>query len=139
MTKPALLGERGGAYYSEAAVGLIAALVGGRGHAGEHVANVRNGATLPFLPPDAVIETVCDVTPAGAMPRAVPALPPLLTGLIEHVSAYEELALGAAREGGRDRVVEALLAHPLVGQWDQAVALADALIAGNRDYLEWAQ
>ena len=139
VTKPALLDQRGGAYYSEAAVGLIAAILGGPEHAGPHVANVRNRGTLPFLAPDAVIETVCDVTTEGPRPRAVDPLPPLLSGLIAHMSDYEELALRAALEGSRDRVVEALLAHPLVGQWDRATALADALIAANREFLEWAR
>ncbi len=100
--------------------------------------NVRNDGTLDFLPGDAVIETTCDVTAAGARPRPVEPLPSLMRGLIAHVSAYEELALDAAVRGGRDRVVAALLAHPLVGQWDQANTLADALIAQNREYLPWA-
>ena len=54
------------------------------------------------------------------------------------MSAYEELALDAARRGGRDRVAAALLAHPLVGQLDLADGLTDRLIADNRDYLPWA-
>ena len=36
------------------------------------------------------------------------------------------------------RVFEALLAHPLVGQIDLAVGLTDRLIAHNQDYLPWA-
>jgi 6-phospho-beta-glucosidase len=137
LTTPPLLAQRGGAYYSEAAVDLIAALLGGPEHAGPRVANVRNRGTLPFLADRAVIETVCSVSGAGAEPMAVSELPPLLSGLVAHVSEYEELALRAAREGGRDRVIDALLAHPLIGQWDQASTLADAIIAGNREYLEW--
>jgi len=70
----------------------------------------------------------------------VPAHPvePLLRGLIAHVYAYEELALDAALRGGRDRVYNALLAHPLVGQADQAQCLTDRLIAENAPYLPWA-
>jgi 6-phospho-beta-glucosidase len=70
----------------------------------------------------------------------VPADPvePLLRGLIAHVYAYEELALDAALRGGRDRVYNALLAHPLVGQADQARCLTDRLIAENARYLPWA-
>ena len=136
--KPPLLEQRGGAYYSEAAVALLASLLGAPDAGGAHVANVRNDGTLDFLPRDAVIETTCDVTAAGARPRPVEPLPSLMRGLIAHVSAYEELALEAAVRGGRDRVVAALLAHPLVGQWEQANTLADALIAQNREYLPWA-
>ncbi len=137
VTKPALLEQRGGAYYSEAAVALLASLLG-RSPGVPHVANVRNAGTLGFLPDDAVIETTCDVTPDGARPRPVLPLEPLLAGLVAHVSAYEELALAAAIQGGRDRIVTALLSHPLVGQWDVANRLADDLIARNREYLPWA-
>src|SRR5437879_2641866 len=45
--KPALLDKRGGAYYSEAAVGLVASLVSGDG--GVHVVDTRNNGTLPRL------------------------------------------------------------------------------------------
>jgi 6-phospho-beta-glucosidase len=70
----------------------------------------------------------------------VPAAPlnPLLAGLVAHASAYEELALEAALHGGRDRVVKALLANPLVGQYEQATGLADRLLAENADFLGWA-
>jgi 6-phospho-beta-glucosidase len=54
------------------------------------------------------------------------------------VSAYEELALDAALRGGRARVAEALLAHPLIGQHDLAGKLADRLIAENARFLSWA-
>src|SRR6266851_10355203 len=52
--KPDLLGERGGAFYSEAAVALLASLVNDRRDT--QVVNVRNAGTLAFLPDDAVIE-----------------------------------------------------------------------------------
>ena len=70
----------------------------------------------------------------------IPVNPPqsLHTGLIAHVAAYEQLALEAARYGGRDRVYRALLAHPLVGQHDRAERLTDLLIAANRHHLPWA-
>ncbi len=139
VTKPALLEQRGGAYYSEAAVALLAALLGQPGADGVQVANVRNDGTLPFLPDDAVVEVPCAVSAAGALPRPVRALEPQLAGLVAHVVAYEQLALDAALKGGHDRVVGALLAHPLVGQYDVAVRLADALLAQNRGFLPWAR
>ena len=138
VAKPALLEQRGGAYYSEAAVALIASLLGGADHAGAHVANVRNDGHFPFLADDAVIEVPCDVSATGAVARPAESLEPLYAGLVAHVSAYEDLALDAARLGGRDRVCAALLAHPLVGQYDVAETLTDALLAGNRAFLPWA-
>jgi 6-phospho-beta-glucosidase len=136
-TKPEQLSQRGGAYYSEAALGLIASLRGGAD--GPHAANVRNGDTLPFLSADAVIEVMSDVDETGARPRPVDKLTPEQRGLISHVSAYEELALEAALRGGRERVYRALLAHPLVGQHDAAQGLTDRLIAANTAHLAWAQ
>jgi 6-phospho-beta-glucosidase len=136
-TKPELLTKRGGAFYSEAALGLVAAL---RGQApGPHAANVRNGATLPFLSDNAVIEVTCDVDGTGARPRPVGNLSPEQRGLIAHVSAYEELALDAALHGGFERVYRAMLAHPLIGQHDVAMALSDRIIAANTAHLAWAR
>jgi 6-phospho-beta-glucosidase len=59
--------------------------------------------------------------------------------LVAHVTAYEELALEAALKGGSERVFQALLAHPLVGQISTAQELTDKLLAHNRAYLPWAQ
>jgi 6-phospho-beta-glucosidase len=136
--KPALLMERGGAFYSEAAVQLAASLVGSAHGGGPQVVNLRNDGTLPFLPDDAVIEVPATVDGSGV--RAVPVAPlgPLYAGLVAAVTAYEHLALDAAVRGGYDRVFQALLAHPLVGQADLAHGLADRLIAHNRPHLPWA-
>lgn len=75
---------------------------------------------------------------SGAAPLAVAALDPLFAGLVSHVSAYEDLALDAALRGGRERVFKALLAHPLVGQFDLAEGLTDRLLAHNKEHLAWA-
>ncbi|WP_411105540.1 6-phospho-beta-glucosidase [Streptomyces sp. cmx-4-9] len=138
--KPALLARRGGAFYSEAAVDLAAALLGGGGSAVQ-VVNTYNNGTLPFLPDDAVIEVQARVRGTGAagpLPLAVPRLDPLYAGLVAHVSAYEDLALDAALRGGRERVFKALLAHPLVGQFELAEGLTDRLLAHNKEHLPWA-
>jgi 6-phospho-beta-glucosidase len=135
-TKPELLGKRGGAFYSEAAVALIASLFGDDGQ--EQVVNVRNFGTLPFLSDDAVIEVPATISAAGPAPVPVAPIAPLFRGLIAHVSAYEELAIDAALRGGRSRVAAALLAHPLVGQYDVAGRMADRLIAENAQFLSWA-
>ncbi|MEV4178541.1 6-phospho-beta-glucosidase [Nonomuraea sp. NPDC049709] len=135
VTKPELLAQRGGAFYSEAAVALVASLLGDRGDT--QVVNVRNAGTLPFLGDEAVIEVPAAITAAGAAPLPVPPVEPLYAGLIAHVSAYETLALEAALHGGADRVRDALLAHPLVGQDETAEELAGLLLEANRAHLPW--
>ena len=134
--KPDLLASRGGAFYSEAAVALLAALAGDTGDI--HVVNVRNAGTLPFLPDEAVIEAPASVGASGAAPLPADPVEPLQRGLIAHVSAYEELAVDAALRGGRDRVEAAMLAHPLIGQADLARRLTNLLLAENACYLPWA-
>ncbi|USX49673.1 6-phospho-beta-glucosidase [Lentzea sp. HUAS12] len=138
VTKPEQLGQRGGAYYSEAAVQLVHALTGGEG-AEKHVVNVQNNGSLPFLPDDAVVEVSSTVDGNGGRPLPIRPVEPSISGLISHVTAYEYLALEAAKHGGRDRVANALLAHPLIGQHAIADRLADELIAQNRDLLPWVK
>ncbi|MEV4243175.1 6-phospho-beta-glucosidase [Streptosporangium canum] len=134
-TKPEQLAKRGGAFYSEAAVALIASLLGDRGDV--QVVNTRNNGTLPFLADDAVIEVPSKITKTGAVPLPVEPVEPLYAGLIAGVSAYEELALQAALYGGADRVRNALLAHPLVGQEATATELTTLLLEKNGRYLSW--
>ncbi|MET9269007.1 6-phospho-beta-glucosidase [Kribbella sp. NPDC003557] len=135
--KPALLEKRGGAYYSEAAVALASSLLNNTGDV--QVVNTLNNGTFPFLADDAVIEVPAKVNAQGAKPQPVSPLEPLYAGLVAHVTAYEDLALEAAVKGGADRVFQALLAHPLVGQIAVAQELTDKLLAHNRDYLPWAR
>jgi 6-phospho-beta-glucosidase len=135
--KPELLTHRGGAFYSEAAVALLASLV--TDARDRQVLNVRNAGTFDFLDDDAVIEVPAVVGANGPTPLPAAPLDPGMRGLIAHVTAYEELAVAAALRGGRDRVRAALLAHPLIGQYDLAGRLADRLIAENARYLPWAQ
>ncbi len=134
--KPELLTRRGGAFYSEAAVALLSSLVADTRDV--QVVNVRNGGTFDFLADDAVIEVPATIGAGGPVPVAGAPLPPLLRGLVAHMSAYEELAMDAALRGGRSRVAAALLAHPLIGQYPLAEDMADRMIAENARFLPWA-
>jgi len=124
--KPALLDQRGGAYYSEAAVGLVASLVSDDG--GVHVVDTRNGSTLAGLAADDVVEVPARVGAGGPVPLPQPPLAPELLGLVQHVAAYERLTVEAATT--RDAVVarKALLAHPLIGQVEMVDALIESLV-----------
>jgi 6-phospho-beta-glucosidase len=132
-TKPEKLSYRGGAYYSEAAVRLIASLHAGTGDV--QVVDVRNDGSLPDLPDDAVVEVPCTVDGDGAHPLPQRALPAEMAGLVAHCKAYEHLAVAAALSGSRETMIRALVANPLVGQYPLAEELADALLAANRHFL----
>jgi 6-phospho-beta-glucosidase len=125
--KPALLEQRGGAFYSEAAVGLVGALTGAA--PGVHVVDLRNGDTLAGLAADDVVEVPAQVDENG--PVALPQRPlaPELLGLAQHVAAYERLAAEAAVTRDVVTARKALLAHPLIGQHAMVDALAERLLA----------
>jgi 6-phospho-beta-glucosidase len=125
--KPALLEQRGGAFYSEAAVGLVRSLSTGDGAV--HVVDVRNNGTIAGLADDDVVELPARVTKDGAMPLPQAPLAPELLGLVQHVAAYERLAVEAATTRGHVAARKALLAHPLIGQVEMVDGLVDALVA----------
>jgi 6-phospho-beta-glucosidase len=131
--KPALLESRGGAYYSDAAAALVTSLLTGDG--GHHYVNVRNNGTVAGLPDEAVVEVPALVDLSGAHPVPVRPLPPEMLGLVQAVTAYEELAIEAATSGDRAVALRALLANPLVRQWDLAVDVLDALLEANTGHL----
>jgi 6-phospho-beta-glucosidase len=125
--KPALLERRGGAFYSEAAVGLVASLVSGTGEV--HEVDIRNGDTLAGLAADDVVEVPARVSANGIEPLPQPPLAPELLGLVQHVAAYERLAAQAAATGDASVARKALLTHPLIGQYDVAEKLLESLLA----------
>jgi len=132
-SKPKLLEQRGGAYYSEAAAQLIASLHAGTGD--DQVVDIRNDGALPDLPDDAVVEIPARIELDGAHPRRLSALLPEMLGLVQQVKAYERLTVRAAIDGDRKAALKALLANPLIGQYPVASALLDALLEANRQHL----
>ena len=125
--KPALLEQRGGAFYSEAATALIASLSANSGDV--QVVDVRNGGIVAGLSDDDVVELPARVGRTGAVPLAQPPLAPELLGLVQHVAAYERLTAEAAVSRDPVTARKALLTHPLIGQDELAGALLDALLA----------
>jgi 6-phospho-beta-glucosidase len=127
VEKPALLDQRGGAFYSEAALGLVSSLVSGDGAV--HEVDIRNDGTLVGLADDDVVEVPAHVTQSGAVPLEQPPLAPELLGLTQHVAAYERLALRAALSRDPVDVKKALLAHPLIAQYAPAEQLLEHMAA----------
>jgi 6-phospho-beta-glucosidase len=128
-SKPALLEQRGGAFYSEAATRLVASLA--TDDSAVHVVDIRNGATIAGLATDDVVELPARVGAQGAVALAQRPLAPELLGLVAHVAAYERLAVQAAVSASRSVARKALLAHPLVGQWGKVEPLLDGLLGAT--------
>jgi 6-phospho-beta-glucosidase len=125
--KPALLEQRGGAFYSEAATQLLASLTADTGDI--QIVDVRNAGALAGLQDDDVVEVPARIGERGAEPVAQAPLAPELLGLVQHVSAYERLAASAAATGDRDKARLALMTHPLVREHRLADHLLDRLLA----------
>jgi 6-phospho-beta-glucosidase len=132
-TKPPLLEKRGGAFYSEAAIGLVASIA--TSDDGIHVVDTRNNGTLAGLADDDAVELPARVSAAGATPMPQPPLAPELLGLVQHVAAYERLAAQAAVTGDQALARKALLSHPLVGQWPMAEELLQLLLDAGAQHL----
>ena len=128
--KPALLEERGGAFYSEAAVGLVRSLSSGDGAV--HEVDLRNNDTLVGLADDDVVEVPARVRRDAIEPLPQEPLAPELLGLVQHVSAYERLAAEAAVSGDPEIARKALLTHPLIGQYELSDRLLERLFEEAR-------
>jgi len=133
VEKPALLEQRGGAFYSEAAIGLVGSLATGDG--GVHVVDIRNDGTVAGMADDDVVEVPARIDRAGASALPQPTVAPELLGLMQHVTAYERLAVQAAVTGDRALVHKALLTHPLVAQDAVSVELVDRLLDAGAQHL----
>jgi 6-phospho-beta-glucosidase len=133
VNKPAALAKRGGGGYSEVAWGVIDAIYKDRD--ATIIINVPNRGAVPGLPGDAVLEIPCLVNASGIHPLNVPAVPSSVWGLIAAVKNYEQLAVEAAVTGSRQTALLALMAHPLVGDYEVAGPLLDEMLAANRAYL----
>ncbi len=132
-TKPKLLEERGGAFYSDAAAALIASL-----HAGTadlQVVNVRNAGAIANLADDDVVEVTCTVDRDGAHPLPTAPLAPEMLGLVQHAKAYERRTIAAATSGDRELALKALMANPLGGDYDVAAPMLAAILETNRVHL----
>lgn len=131
--KPKLLEQRGGAYYSKAAVDLISAIANNRREI--HIVNTENRDSIKNLPPDVVVEVPCLIDELGAHSLKTDALPVEIRGLVQAVKAYEELAASAGATGNHKKALLALLAHPLINSFQVAQDLLGAILKANQEYL----
>jgi 6-phospho-beta-glucosidase len=134
--KPALLEQRGGAFYSEAAIGLAASLA--TGDDATHVVDVRNEGTLEGLAADDVVELPARVGGDGPVALEQAPLAPELLGLVQHVAAYERLTAEAAATGDLGLAKKALLTHPLIGQDAMAEQLLESLLESGAERVRGA-
>ena len=132
--KPAQLSKRGGAFYSVAALDLMASVCSDKGDV--QILDVPNQGAVPTLGDNVVVEVPCVVNKNGAKP--IPQEPPPVTirGLMHCVKAYEQLTIQAAVERDRTAALMALVTHPLCPGVAGSEKLLDELLDINRDHLD---
>lgn len=133
--KPIELEQRGGAWYSDAAVSLIQSIFGD--YRDIHTVNIQNKGTIPGLPNDSVVEVNAVIGKHGALPLAVADMPIHAIGLMQSVKAYEQLTVEAVVNKDRALGVQALAVHPLVDSVEKARLLLDDIVSENAEYLEY--
>lgn len=120
-TKPAALENRGGAYYSDAAVSLISAVYNDKQEV--QPVNIMNKGAIPNLPYDAVVEINAVVGRSGARGISMSPMPTHLHGLVSAVKSYEQLAIEGIVNDEPNKCLLALINHPLVGDAPAALAV----------------
>ena len=143
--KPAGLQQRGGAWYSTAALRVIRDLCSVNG--GIHVLNVLNKQSIALLSPDCIVEVPSLISSSGVQSE-----PGIINGngemrggfrpakdiieLLQRVKAYELTAASAAIAGSRELAATALRQHPLLDKHHRAIpALLESMFNAHREYL----
>lgn len=132
--KPALLDKRGGHKYSLAAVSLIDAIANDTNEV--NVVNIKNDGTLPFMNKNDIVEIAAKIGKDGAAPIQVESIDNRhIIGLMRVVKEYEKYTVKAAMSGSVEDAMNALLIHPLIGDWDNASKCFEEMKQAHKRYL----
>ncbi len=132
-TKPAGLSQRGGAWYSEAAVSLINSMETNDG--ATHFVCVPNKGCIEGLDDMAVVEIPAVVSGDRISAFHVGKMPDAIDGLVKHVKAYESLAVKAGAEQSADTALLALISHPFMRSANDAEAILNDIMLEHAEYV----
>ncbi len=134
VTKPALLDQRGGHKYSLAAVSLIDSIANDKRDV--QIVNIKNNGTVDFMDDDDILEIAAVIGKDGAEPVAIDKIENKhIIGLMRVVKAYEKYTVEAATTGSEAAAINALLVHPLVGDWERAHKCFEEMKWAHKAYL----
>lgn len=131
--KPPQLEERGGAYYSDAAVRLITSIYNDKRDI--QPVNTRNNGAIASIPDDSAVEISSVITKDGPKPIAIGDLPVAVRGLVQQIKSFERISAEAAVTGDVDLAVLALSINPLTPSDTVAREIVDEMMEAHKDYL----
>ena len=126
-------GTRGGEGYGAAGLDVVLAMENNLNEI--QAIDFPNLGSIPDLPRDVVVEHSCLINSAGVYPLSMPALKPHMHAWVNAAKQYEILACEAAIEGNYRKALEALVANPLIRDFNKAKAVLNDLLVGHKDYL----
>ncbi len=112
------LSKRGAKWYDVIIAPVLMALIERR--TATYIINVTNRQTLPWLPPDAIIETPCLLDAGQIRPLAMPSANGELRARIGLNCAYEQLMVEAILEQSEAKALRALTLNPMIGSISKA-------------------
>ncbi|SDC09634.1 6-phospho-beta-glucosidase [Pelagirhabdus alkalitolerans] len=131
--KPPQLEERGGAYYSDAAVRLITSIYNDKRDI--QPVNTRNNGAIASIPNDSAVEISSVITKDGPKPLAIGDLPVAVRGLVQQIKSFERIGAEAAVNGDYDKAVLALTINPLTPSDSVAKAIIDEMMEAHKTHL----
>jgi alpha-galactosidase len=117
----------------EATADIVSAVANGRSV--RTIVNLPNTGQIDNLPRGAVVETLAEITSAGAQPLVVGALPPGVLSTLEPHVVNQEMIVRAALEGDRQLALQAMVNDPLVHDLKKGEAILDEFLVAHEKYL----
>ncbi|WP_138418162.1 6-phospho-beta-glucosidase [Aquibacillus sediminis] len=131
--KPPQLEERGGAYYSDAAVRLITSIYTDKRDI--QPVNTRNNGAIASIPNESAVEVSCVITKDGPKPITMGDLPVQVRGLVQQIKSFERISAEAAVTGDYNKAVLALTINPLTPSDSIAKEIVDEMLEAHKEYL----
>lgn len=131
--KPPQLEERGGAYYSDAAVRLITSIYTDKRDI--QPVNTRNNGAIASIPADSAVEVSSIITKDGPIPLTMGDIPVAARGLVQQIKSFERIAAEAAVTGDYNKAVLALAINPLTPSDTIAKKIVDEMLEAHKKYL----
>lgn len=126
--------SRGGQWHSELMVSMLSSIYNDKGE--EYTVNVINNGCVPGMPPEACVEIPALIDKRGVRPLAVERPDLDMLGMMQLVSAYEDLTVEAAMEGSYNKALRALNLNPLVPSLEVAENILNEYMEAHGDQIK---